>query len=92
MSLARKWRKPPPPHGLHPFQVRLMDSTGDIRSAFFYTAEDNPYFDLEEAREGMAFTFSEPYLRPPPGVLPGMGIDMGAWCPVPGAGTGKRGT
>eukprot|EP00667_Euglena_gracilis_P012380 EG_transcript_12709 len=44
-------------------QVRLMDSTGDIRSAFFYTAEDNPYFDLEEAREGMAFTFSEPYLH-----------------------------
>eukprot|EP00668_Euglena_longa_P003724 GGOE01004371.1.p1 GENE.GGOE01004371.1~~GGOE01004371.1.p1 ORF type:complete len:428 (+),score=162.71 GGOE01004371.1:36-1319(+) len=43
-------------------QVRVMDSNGDIRSAFFYT-DENPYFDLEEARESMVFTFKEPYLH-----------------------------
>jgi len=42
-----------------------MDHNGDVRSVFFYTDPENPYFDLEEAREGMVFTFQSPNLRPP---------------------------
>jgi hypothetical protein len=44
-------------------QVRVMDHNGDVRSVFFYTDPENPYFDLEEAREGMVFTFQSPNLH-----------------------------
>ena len=43
-------------------QIRVIDKTGDARSAFFYT-DENEYFDLDDAKQGAVFTFRDPYLH-----------------------------
>eukprot|EP01012_Entosiphon_sulcatum_P006669 TRINITY_DN1317_c0_g1_i1.p1 TRINITY_DN1317_c0_g1~~TRINITY_DN1317_c0_g1_i1.p1 ORF type:complete len:351 (-),score=61.94 TRINITY_DN1317_c0_g1_i1:23-1075(-) len=44
-------------------QVRIIDSLGDPRSVFFYTDEPEPYFSMDDLREGNYLVFRDPHLH-----------------------------
>eukprot|EP00906_Rhabdomonas_costata_P031660 RCo044692 len=44
-------------------QVRVMDSQDDARSVFFYTEEPEPYFSLDDLKDGVVIVFRSPNLH-----------------------------